>query len=100
MKTIWKFPIPLNLFEHPQDRERRFLLAMPKGARIVRVDLQNNAPMIWAEVNPKAAQWARPFVIRATGFVYADEEYIDEKPVVYLGSFVFFGTERVGHLFG
>ena len=100
MKAIWKFRVPLDLIAHPQDREQRFMIEMPVGARVIRVGLQNNAPVFWAEVDTLAEKRHRPFNLRASGFEYGYGEYIDQRPNQYLGSFVFFGTERVGHLFG
>lgn len=100
MKAIWKFRVAVDLIAHPQDREHRLTIEMPAGARILRVGLQNNAPVLWAEVDPKAEKQHRAFILRTTGQEYHAEEYLDQVRIHYLGSFVFFGTERVGHLFG
>jgi len=95
MKTIWKFPIPLDLFAHPQAKDREFLLKMPWDSRVVHVGLQNNAPMIWAEVDPNQAVIEHLFAIRATGVQYGEDDSLR-----YLGTISFAGVDRVAHLFG
>ena len=57
MKTIYKYPVPLDEFE----------LELPRGAKILTFQSQNNNPTIWALVDPLNKLEKRKFVIRGTG---------------------------------
>lgn len=57
-RTIWKFP--LDLVARPEP-------AMPRGARVLTVQLQNGIPTVWAAVDPTAPVEPRPLVVVGTG---------------------------------
>ena len=57
MKTIWKY-----FFEFPQST-----IAMPKGAKIVHVDVQRGEPQMWVLVESTAEKELRTFVVHGTG---------------------------------
>ena len=59
MKTIWKYP--LDLLDGQQ------VLKMPKGAKILSIDIQGGLPTLWAEVDPEANPEARYFQVHGTG---------------------------------
>lgn len=56
--SIWKWEIPIT---------SHFSLPMPKGARVLSVQMQNGAPVVWAEVSQDAAREARSFHVVGTG---------------------------------
>lgn len=61
MKTIWKFPFsgrPGQMISH----------SMPKGAKILDVQLQEGIPMLWALVEKDAPQERRSFTLLGTGW--------------------------------
>jgi len=63
MTCIWKFLIP---FDNPG----LFELDMPKGAKLLTVQVQNSQPMLWAEVKTIAPPVKRKLVIVGTGTQY------------------------------
>ena len=64
MKTIYKYPAYLNV-------------AMPIGARIIRVGQQEGSAYIWAIVDPNADTEPRNFFVAGTGAGLPDSsEYI------------------------
>ncbi len=56
-KTIWKYPL-----DFPE-----CTIAIPKGGRIVYVDLQGGEPMLWIEVIPGVKLDLRRFIVYGTG---------------------------------
>ena len=64
-KTIWKYDL---------DRETQSDIQMPRGAKILSVQLQRNGYRLWALVHPTALLEIRTFVIYGTGW---DMEYTD-----------------------
>jgi len=57
VKKVWKFPISRGT-NH---------IVMPADAEVVHVDMQDNAPMLWALVDPAAKRKERCFRIYGTG---------------------------------
>lgn len=90
-RSVWKFPIEVT---------DEFTIEMPKGARVLHVDVQRvsetNAqyeqPCLWALIDPDAEREQRTFYVHGTGHTF---------PVgrVHLGSFLLYGGSFVGHLF-
>ena len=68
MKVIHKFPM-LNL-QHNAVLE----VEMPKGAKVLDIQVQNETAMIWAIVNPKHSTRKRVFHVFGTGFEMEDYE--------------------------
>jgi hypothetical protein len=69
--VIWKYEIPISVREC-------FLLAMPKGARILKLALQNGVPTLWAMVDSHAGYETRKFALVLTGSpITIEGEYID-----------------------
>lgn len=58
MKTIWKFPIP---------QQTPFCLEMPRFSRVLAVQMQEETPCIWVEVEPDGLISRRAFHIVGTG---------------------------------
>ena len=63
--SIWKFELPVT---------DSFALEMPKGAVILTIQCQNNTPMFWSKVNPKAPKELRYFRIIGTGHPFSSDE--------------------------
>ena len=63
MKTVWKFPLDLNRLSY---------VRMPTGYEILKIDCQDDQPMIWALVDPEAPMDTHGFLIRGTGHPVPD----------------------------
>ena len=57
MRTIWKFPVPFPGGD----------IAMPKGAKILTLQMQQGVPTLWAEVVPDGLNEIHHLVIYGTG---------------------------------
>lgn len=84
MKTIWKYPIHIL--------DQAIKIEMPEKASVIYVDIQNELPHIWVEVNPHATKEIRRFATFGTG------HGITEKSI-YLGSYQKFNGVFVGHIY-
>jgi hypothetical protein len=58
MNKIWKFPLKLD---------QREIVYMPDGAKILTVVIQNDMPVLYAQVNPEAPARARIIRTVTTG---------------------------------
>jgi hypothetical protein len=61
MKSVWKYQL---------DVVGRQMLQMPIGAKILHIGVQNEYPVIWAEVDTEAGIEPRIFTIVTTGERY------------------------------
>ena len=59
MKTIWKWPLPTG--------SCRFVINMPRDAKILCVQCQKKIPVVWALVDPKKEREEVVFYGHATG---------------------------------
>jgi len=88
VRTIWKYPLPFP----PKDM---FMLDIPRGARPIRVEVQQGQPCLWVFVpDTRAPKAARNFAVIGTG--HPAPEGGDGY---YVGSFHLLGDTFVGHLF-
>ena len=85
--TIWKFP-----FDITDNQE----IEMPNGARIIKIDVQNNQPCLWAIVDPTKQYDTEPRVIRVYGTGH--HVFVLDK-LDYLDSFQLLGGQLVFHVF-
>lgn len=85
MKTIWKYPIQI---------EDRQTILVPQGAELLTVQMQNNAPFVWALVNPDNTEMPRVLDLYGTGHPIKDY-----GPGKYVGTFQSNGGMFVWHLF-
>jgi len=85
MLAVYKYPLPLGACA---------TVSMPRGARVLCVQAQHDAPCVWALVDPDAPLEPRHFRIVATG------QTIDADALVsaYHGTFQLHGA-LVFHLF-
>lgn len=86
MQTIHKYKIEeiTDLFE----------IEMPRGAKVLTVQLQQGTPCIWAQVDPKQPMDKRQFRLAGTGHPL-DESTRRE----YIGSFQMSNETLIFHLF-
>lgn len=86
MKTIWKFDVPI------QDN---FSLLMPKDSEILKLDLQDGEPKIWALVDSEASQEERHFIGTGTGHPIE----INYHRLQYIGTVIMYKDRFVYHVF-
>jgi hypothetical protein len=86
---IWKFPI--------QRMEREQKIEVPKGSKILTMQLQHNEPCVWVMVDPDVKEKeALKIMTFATG------NRIDkERPafLIYIGTYQLYGGSLVFHVF-
>lgn len=85
MRTIWKFPLPI------QDA---FAIVMPVGAEVLSVQTQQGAPMLWALVDSEHSATQRLFAMRCTG-----QDCAGLTPYEYIGTFQVQAGTLVFHVF-
>lgn len=61
MNAIWKYPLPVTWGRETFD------ITMPAGARILAMQTQNDAPHLWARVDPSMPPVSRSFRVFGTG---------------------------------
>ncbi|MFA6031153.1 MAG: hypothetical protein WC969_14955 [Elusimicrobiota bacterium] len=76
--TIWKFPVKI---------EDRFVVEMPRGAKVLSVAAQRGEPFMWAFVDPALPRARRVFRCAGTG-----------HPVGGIAGSVFVGTFQLESL--
>ena len=84
-KQIWKFGII------PSQKT----IEMPKGAKVLSVQMQNDIPCIWVLVDPKADKTKRTFEIFGTGHDIECDGISRE----FIGTFQMHSGSLVFHLF-
>ena len=57
----------LCVFKYPVSMEAEFSIDLPKGAQILKFDVQRDKPMMWALVDSDAVKQRRWFRIAGTG---------------------------------
>lgn len=83
MKTIWKFPLAPDC-----------VLDMPIGAKVLTVQMQGDAVMLWALVDALAPKEQRRFLVYGTG-----HEILDAGALTYVATFQMGGGVLVFHAF-
>lgn len=84
MKTVWKYPITPNVSD----------VQMPKGAKVLTVQMQNGQPCMWVLVDPDEKKETRTFMLIGTGHKVSPG--VDLK---YIGTFQLEEGRLVFHLF-
>lgn len=84
--SVWKFEIPIDDYVE---------LQMPKGAKLLAFQTQNEVPCLWALVDPAAEIQKRRFRFAGTGHL------ISNRPasLEYVGTCQMRGGAFVWHLF-
>lgn len=83
MNVIWKFVLTPKMVQ---------MVRMPRGAKIVHVGEQFNAPVIWVLCDPHAPTEDRKIGTLTTG------QYFDAAEMQYCGTFMLNGGQFVGHI--
>ena len=65
--TVWKFPVCSEV-------------RMPKGAKLLTLQVQHGMPHLWAEVDPSAEEEKRRFAVVGTGSTLPE-------PRTYVGTY-------------
>lgn len=86
-KTIWKFKL---------ETTGKQIVEMPIGSKILTVQTQNDAPCIWALVDPKKPKEKRFIEVFGTGH---DVHYDMGVRRTYLGTYQLHGGSLVFHVF-
>ena len=73
MQTIWKYPLPFPAEDA--------IILMHQGARILALQLQNDIPTLWVELDP-----ALPLITRHFRF-YGTGHELSERRSAYVGTF-------------
>ena len=84
MKVIWKYPFEVN---------SHISLQMPKGAKVLSVQVQKEQPCLWALVNADNEKETRTFACYGTGHLH------DEINGNFIGTFQLINGSFIGHLF-
>ena len=84
MFKVFKYPVPANDY---------FYLDLPRGAKILTVQIENSRPQIWALVNPENPTETRNFCLAGTG------NPMNEKNLIYIGTFQASNESFIWHLF-
>lgn len=84
MRTIWKYDL--------QVKDNQFV-NMPRGARVLSVQAQNDFPCIWAEVDSEQPKEPRMFVMYGTGHPMVGQSSL------YVGTFQLRGGQLVFHVY-
>ena len=58
MKVVWKYKLEID---------DEVIILMPKGTKVLTVQVQDGAPCIWAAVDPNEKKEMRKFRIAGTG---------------------------------
>ncbi|MCP6727329.1 MAG: hypothetical protein KJI69_04970 [Patescibacteria group bacterium] len=83
MENIYKYPVGLGAFE----------LELPKGYKILTVQMQGQEAFMWVVVNPENETEKVKFITRGTGHIYEPE--MQE----YIGTFQMANGALIWHLF-
>jgi hypothetical protein len=90
MRSVWKFPIPLE--DHPT-------IPMPVGAVPLHVGVQRGEPFLWALVDPQErARRHYQFRLAGTGHGIEDHHFSYDH-LTHVGTFQMEGGALVFHLF-
>lgn len=84
----------VSVYKYPLEATDRQLVTMPKGAKILSVQVQNCVPYMWVLVNPENATEEVPIRIHSTG-----QNIPDADRLTYLGTFQMQRYGLVFHVF-
>ena len=84
MKKIYKYALPIDDY---------LTIPLPQGAEILKVDMQNNVPWMWALVDPEKPPEMRNFRLVGTGHP------IKEENLKFIDTFQMHEGSLVFHLF-
>ncbi len=86
MSRIFKYPLRLSVGD-------RHEVMMPKGARVLSVDVQYREPTLWAQVDEENEPEKRVFRLVGTGHDFADQG------ARFIGTVILLNGDLVLHVF-
>lgn len=86
--TIWKYPLVVETHQRIQ---------MPKGSRILTVQVQRNQPCIWVLVEPDNPYQIRNVYMYGSGYTIPVDKLAEHA---YVGTFQLHDGRLVFHVFG
>jgi hypothetical protein len=88
MRAVWKYPLKI---------EDRTEVALPRGARVLTVQVVRNEVVLYAVVDPEPIRVLdrRVFLVVGTGHLH--EEWLDQ--LAYVGTFLLHDGALVFHVF-
>ena len=93
--SIWKYRLDITTCRTGDERQAVFDERIPRGAKLLAVQAQNEGPCLWALVDTKQPKESRTFEIYGTGHTMPK----DLSNRVYLGTFQLDSGRFVGHVF-
>lgn len=84
--SIWKYPLQV-IGEQ--------LVHMPKGAKVLTVQVQYGEPQIWVQVDERAITEPRTFTTYGTG----ESSHEGKDPGRYIGTYQLYNGAAVFHVF-
>lgn len=85
-----------RIFKYQIQQLHKFTLLIPKGARILDIDVQKGIPQMWVSVEDDQPEELRMFHLFETGEAIPQEIY---RMSDYIGTFQLLGGDIVLHLF-
>lgn len=83
-KTVWKYELTVKDVNH---------LEIPKGGKILTLQVQNDTPCIWILVDSEAEKETRRFGLIGTG------HFTRHENIEYVGTFQMYHGNLVWHVF-
>lgn len=84
MLTIWKFPLEVEEAQY---------IEMPRGARVLSVDVQGGIPCLWAVVDDQNVKDSVLVITYGTG------QPMQMDYTKFIGTYQLYGGSFVGHVF-
>lgn len=81
------------VYKYQLNRSLESILELPKGAEVLKVDVQNESICLWALVDPNAQTETRTFEVFGTG------HQMDECKRRFINTFFVHGGQYVFHAF-
>jgi hypothetical protein len=82
-----------KVFKYKLEPTNEQQILIPEGGKILHIDVQRGMPCIWAMVDPD--MHSEPVTI----YTYGTGHEIDEKGLLYIGSYQLLGGDIVFHVF-
>lgn len=84
----------MEIFKYELKVDDIQFISMPKGAKLLTVQIQRDIPCIWAMVDPDAEKEDKRICMRGTG-----HDVSEVKDMCHIGTFQMYGGDLVFHVF-
>jgi hypothetical protein len=88
-KVIWKYPLAVGITS----------INMPFGSRILSLQIQDDFPVMWAEVDLWEAEHKDNYVIRYFCTYGTGHEFSTKNIINYVGTYQLYNAGFVGHVY-